>query len=46
MRGGWIEMVSQEEGLTLTENREGTDNGEIREKTGAPFRVSEDLRAM
>ena len=38
--------VSREEGLTLTEYREGTDLGEIREKTGAPFRISEELRVM
>lgn len=38
--------VSPTEGLTLVEHREGVSVEEIRAKTGAPFRVADDLKAM
>ncbi len=38
--------VSAEHGLTLVERRDGVSVDEIREKTGAPFRVAEDLKIM
>jgi 3-oxoacid CoA-transferase B subunit len=38
--------VSAETGLTLVERRDGVTVDEIRAKTGAPFRVSEELKIM
>ena len=38
--------VSGTEGLTLVEHRHGVDVERIRRLTGAPFRVSEDLKEM
>lgn len=38
--------VSREEGLTLVEHRAGVSVEEIERKTGAPFRVSENLKEM
>lgn len=38
--------VSATDGLTLVEHREGVGVEEIRAKTGAPFRVSPDLKTM
>lgn len=38
--------VSSTEGLTLVERRDGVSVEEIRAKTGAPFRVSDDLKIM
>jgi acetate CoA/acetoacetate CoA-transferase beta subunit len=38
--------VSKTEGLTLLEHREGISIEAIREKTGAPFRVSPELKIM
>lgn len=39
-------FVVDDQGLTLTEHAEGVSVDEIRSKTGAPFRVSENLRPM
>jgi 3-oxoacid CoA-transferase len=38
--------VSTTEGLTLIEHAEGVTVEEIRSKTAAPFKVSEDLKPM
>ena len=38
--------VSKTDGLTLVEHREGITVDEIREKTGAPFVVADDLSVM
>lgn len=38
--------VSPTQGLTLVERREGVSVEEIQAKTGAPFRVAEDLKLM
>ena len=41
-----FEVAQATDGLTLVEHREGVGVEEIRAKTGAPFRVSPDLKTM